>query len=258
MREFPLYTFISTGDKVAMYTLRMMVEVATMNGTYKRDDFVRILSNDKDKANALAQQLSDDYGIPFKSDASFDLNEIKRRKSEEVEAERIERENDERLRIEIIEREFQNDVKIGTFVVGKYTGMTPEEVHKIDVGYLFWLASLKNENESKSKIDVNIQIAVNYIEQNNLVAAGHVGNDGETVQVKVKLVSSHVKQGQYKTIRFNCQGENGEFVAFNSVAKAFTELKSGDIIEVIGRASHLTTYDGKAMTFLNKPKIVKK
>lgn len=73
-------TFIATGEKTRMYTLRKW---GTFNNGYK--DFkgslyVQNLSIDKEKAVEKGEEISKELGLPFDSEIDFELNEIERRK----------------------------------------------------------------------------------------------------------------------------------------------------------------------------------
>lgn len=253
----PLYGFISTGDKTAMYTLRVMcrdrVSVGREVYVIAQDHFIKILSNDKAKAENSAQELCDDMCVPLKSDASFDLNEIKRRKSEEVQAEREARERSIREYQERIENEFQEGIRGDVFLIGKHIGKNPSEV---DVGYLFWLAD-QEISSNKSRYDINIQIASNYIKENNIQRPGYVGFLHEPIELELKLISCFATQGVYPSYIFKTVTPAQEQVVFFSTSKKFLALNKGDTFKITGSVRSHDEYNGQFSTCIAKPKMVK-
>lgn len=69
-------TFVSTGDKKKMYTLR--VYGCTQHGIYSAK-YVQNLSIDKQKAVEKGRLLSAEMGLPFNEEIDFDLKEIERK-----------------------------------------------------------------------------------------------------------------------------------------------------------------------------------
>lgn len=253
----PLYGFISTGDKTAMYTLRIM-ESCLVGGPdggsiMNLDYYVKNLSNNKEKAEAVAAEICEDIGVPLKSDASFELNEIKRRKSEMLAAEREAYEKEIQERQEKIEREFDSSVLESVFLSGKYIGKTPAEA---DLGYLFWLAE-QGVSGSKSKYDINVQIAQNYIEQNNIQKPGYVGIVGEQIELELKLISCYTTNGRFLSYVFKSVTPTGEAVVFFSTSKKFLALKDGDTFKITGLVRSQDEYNGQNSTVINKPKMGK-
>lgn len=253
----PLYLFISTGDKCGFYTLREMVRVVTRDGSYLTDRFIKTLSTDSAKADTLASEFSEYLGLPLNGNASFDLEEIKRRKSEEVERERQERERQEREVMAKREEEFQRIVGEACFVNGKYCGQTATEVAEKDIGYIQWLADQWSENLCRSKMTANVFIAHEWILENPIADSEFVGEEGQQITLELKFEKSYWADGRFPTLRHVCySGTN--VVMFCSTAKGFKELNPGDRFTVNALVEkHYTKWDGKRMTILKKPKIAK-
>lgn len=256
-----LYGFISTGDKVAMYTLRVMCEVNVViqgcNRTILKDYFIQNLSNDRETAILKATQILAEQDLDLKNDPSFELNEIKRvRQEEKEELERAVKEAEERQKAQI-EKYFVESIESDVFVTGMYTGHPVYDVAQNNLQYLFWLAS-HDVSEAKSKFDINVQIAKNYIEKNGLQKPGFVGEIGADVELELKLKSVHWTTGQFPTLCHNCETLNGEIVRFYSVAKAFKNIEENEIFKIKGIVKHHTeTLTGRLITVINKPKLVK-
>lgn len=254
------FGFISTGSKIAMYTLRIMYLCEGycdgQTFTFEKDYYVVNLSNDKATAESKAQEICDNYGIPFKGNAEFELNEIRRKRDAESKErqEMIEREA-ERIRIEQ-EAAFERNVSEGVFIVGKYTGKTAEEVAKTDLAYVFYVAEQKDYSD---KFSVNIKIAKNYIEQNNIKKPGFIGNIGDTVKLNLVLnkVAGFYNMYNVKNFVFTCTEESGATVTFFSSAKKFLELKDGEKFTIEGLVKDHSKYNNWNQTVIKKPKMAK-
>jgi hypothetical protein len=128
--------YISTGQKNGFYTLRhqFSVIVKLPNGTriHDYDHYVMTLSTDADKATARAREMGFAVSKP-----QFTLEEIKRRKSELVQAER------EALEKRIAEKQKEREdfilghLKEGLWPFGKYTGCP---FATAPVGYIMYFA----------------------------------------------------------------------------------------------------------------------
>lgn len=256
--------FISTGDKVAMYTLRgTFLKKIQWRGESKIvsvDYFFRNLSTDQQEAQRKAQMFAETYGVPLVGGAGFNLNEIKRRRSDEVEAERerieqVQREYETRMAKEI-EEQTEVAVTEGVFLVGKYLGKKPSEIN--DNAYLFWLAGLEfdEQNVFFDKLKINHMLAASYIESAGISRSEFIGAVGEEVQVKVKLVSARWTQGAYPTICFKCQDEVGNMVTFFSVGKKFKELEVGGEFMIKGVVKEHNIWNQQKSTVINKPKMI--
>lgn len=262
----PLFGFVSTGDKTAMFTLRIMYRVETTHPSgvgrmvMNEDCYIKNLSTDKDRANEAAAEICQFYKIPLKGSADFDLNEIKRNKSEAIQAEREAQERfvaeQQRLIEEAQTKFFNESMEQGVFLVGKYIGKTAKETYEIDPQYIQWVAERYVENDN-SKFQVNAKLAKTFIEENNITFGGFVGEVGETVTVDLTLKSGYVTQGRFTTIIWTALTEDGKVIKFFSTAAGFKALKDGDKFKVTGTVKEHSNYMGKESTLLHRPKLVK-
>lgn len=87
----PHNTFISTGDKKSMYTLRKWGVLIKDDGQEEMNSlFIQNLATDKERALQKGRLLSQKYDVPFTEEIDFDLNEIQRMQREEEEEHPIE------------------------------------------------------------------------------------------------------------------------------------------------------------------------
>lgn len=258
-----LYTFISTGDKFGFYTFRVMCKVKVyVDGESRminKDYYVKNLSTNKAQAEQMAEEMSVGYGLPFRGNAEFELEEIKRRNSELVREQREAQERAIAQREQEIQEEYIRTVQEGVIICGKYTGMTAKELHSLDLGYLFWLADQYSaDGNSFHRLAVSAKIAHDYITQNNIQKPGYVGVEGEQATMSLKLTRSQWTHGQFPTIMFICTTEAGENVVFFSTAKKFQELEVGQNFTVTALIKeHRENWSGNKETLLNRPKIAK-
>lgn len=70
-----LYTYVATGQKTAMYTLRKFVELPNGTGGTLH---IQNLSIDKEKALVKGREISEELGVMFIDEIDFDLNKIQR------------------------------------------------------------------------------------------------------------------------------------------------------------------------------------
>lgn len=264
----PLYTFISTGEKTMMYTLKEMCSVvAYIDGhrvAYNDSFYIQNLSTDKEEANKKANDLSASMGLPFRANAEFDLNEIKRRKAGEAQAEKEARELIKREYQERIAKEFSDKVGEGFMVCGKYTGLTAQQiVDKGDKDYILYCASQAPKDGIQVHQGVwaiNCQVAALWLSENPQRESQYVGIEGDTVELSLTLRYSRVCSGQYRTILFVCETEDGDLVKFFSTAKGFCALEDGDCFRVKAtikkhEVDYYMTNDPKT-TLLARPKII--
>lgn len=259
---FPLYTFISTGEKTALYTLRCMYEVPVViqgvNRIILKDYHVQNLSNDKATAEEKAEYLSEQIGVPFKGNAEFDLNEIRRRKSEEVAAEREAVERAVRVAEEKAQAEYVRSMQEGVILCGKYTGMTPAEV--VDTDYLCWMASQVDseapEGLERSKWSISCQIAAKWLTEHPVKDSEWIGEVGDKVVLTLKLQKVIFIQGQWPIIMYKTAAE-GDVVVFYTVAAGFSDLIVGEEFVVSGTIKKHDEYKGIKSTIIARPKLKK-
>lgn len=255
-----LYTFISTGDKTAMYTLRIMfrctVVIEGVRGTEMRDEYIQNLSNDKETAEQKARYMSEKLELPFKGNADFDLNEIRRSREGEAAARREAFEREARERAEAWEAQKVEDINAGVMLMGKHIGKTAAEVAETDKAYLFWLAG---EIEASGKLGICAQIAAKYIAETNLQLPGYVGVVGEAIElVDLTLKRAFWTQGQYPTLMHVCEAVTGEEIVFFSTAAGFKAIEIGGKFSITGTVKDQREgWGGTKQTIINKPKLPK-
>lgn len=260
---FPLYTFISTGEKTALYTLRCMYElpivIQGVNRIILKDYHIQNLSNDKAVAEEKAEYLSEQIGVLFKGNAEFDLNEIRRRKSEDVAAEREAVERAIRIAEEKAQVEYVRSMHEGVILCGKYTGMTPAEV--VDTDYLRWMASQVDleapEGLERSKWAISCQIAAKWLAEHPVKESEWIGEIGNKVVLTLKLQKVIFIQGQWRTILYKCVTEEGDVVTFYTVASGFSDLLVGQQFVVSGTIKKHDEYKESKSTVIARPKLVK-
>lgn len=255
-----LYTFISTGDKTAMYTLRVMTRVHSQNAygafSYTNPEFIKILSNDKAKAETLAQEISDNWGVPFKGNAEFELNAI-RRERDELKAEQIaEIERNEARRIQDQKDEYARIINEGILTVGKYAGKTVEEVYAIDIAYVFWLAGTADAEQSM--FNVSAHLAAKYIADNEIQMPDHVGSVGDVIEVSLLVRNSTPFEGMYGTSWvMTCTDSDNNVYTFFTTSRKLLAYESGSTMKVKATIKEHSFYRNFPQTLLKAPKLVK-
>lgn len=237
------HTFISTGAKTAMYTLREAGYFTTEYGTAYADFYITNLSNDKDTAIEKAAKISNEYDLPFRTDGElFSLNEIKRRAAEEVEAQRVAREKAEQEKIQQEQEFYEISLSEGMILVGKYAGRTIDEVVSITKGYIEWLSTQYNEG-AVSAFNVGAKLAHDWVKA-NVKDSEYVGTVGEKITVTGEVKTTRSVSGFYGTTRMVVVAtENGELVKLYSTAKAAYALREGDNVSITGKVkSHEKDY----------------
>lgn len=256
-----LYTFISTGEKVAMYTLRVMNRYNCTNIDGKHysfidSQFIRILSNDKAKAETLAVEFSENQGFEFRGNAEFELNEI-RRKNSAAKAEELEEQN--RIKIQYQKEEdekFERVLNEGVLNCGKYHGKTIEEIIKIDMPYVFWLA--KQLTEDKTLFNANAKLAADYLENNEIYVSKHIGEIGDFFEGNVTVINKTEFQGNFgMTWVVSCLTENKDNITFYTTSKKLLNTDISETMKIKGMISRHSEYNGIPQTTLKAPKIVK-
>jgi len=247
-----LYAFISTGDKSAMYTLRVMTRVHSQNAygafSYTNDEFIKILSNDKAKAESLAQEIANSLEVPFKGNAEFELNAIRRERDEmkaeqlaeveRIEAQRIQDERDEYVRV----------LNEGIVTVGKYAGKTVGEVYSVDPAYVFWLAGTADEEQSM--FNVSAHLAAKYIADNEIQMPDHVGSVGDAIEVSLLVRNSTPFEGMYGTSWvMTC--------TFFTTSRKLLAYDAESTMKVKATIKEHSFYRNYPQTLLRAPKLVK-
>lgn len=262
----PKYTFISTGDKTAFYTLReggdLTVLVNNVYVTYFHTYHIQNLSTDRDTALTKGNEISEHLGLPFKPNADFDLNEIKRRSHEEAEAHRrAEIEAEEARRTEAAEL-YEAAKTDGLLLVGKYISKTAEEVAEIDPDYLYWMAAEADPEAVRfSKFNASALIAKKWADANPLPISEWVGEEGTKVEFEGRLTKTVDINGMYPTTLFRFVTEDGNVIIIYSTAKKMNELEAGDTVKILATVkkhdrSFYEPHGNNKVTVLNRPKVL--
>jgi hypothetical protein len=254
MREIPLYTYISTGDKTAMYTLRERVDVVTIHGTIPKDRFIAILSNSYDKALSKAVELtmSLPYSIPLKAN-QFELNDREKLSESISSFKDTEIVEDYDL---IQDKKFEVDVVSGVLLVGKYSNHTIEEVAKNDPDYLYYVSSAWDEPVKHSARAVTYAIIKKWVDANPKEES-FFGVVGEKYVSNVVLKKKSMIQGVYGlSYALNFETSTGQRLVTYTTAKKFVELEVGSELSMEFLVhSHDDRSVGKVTT-IKKGKIV--
>lgn len=244
MTEFnPTHTFISTGQKTAMYTLREAGYLTTAHGTVYHDYYICNLANDRERALEKAAEISGEYGIPLRTDGElFSLNEIRRRASEEVDAVRNERIKAEQERNEKENSDYAITLSEGMVLLGKYAGKTVEEIVEFDLSYIKWLAR-QYQQDSITGFNVGAKLAHDWVEL-NVQKSTYIGDIGNKLEFTGKVESNRAVNGFYGSS--NCItviDSDGILVRFYSTSKKSNTINSGDLVLIAGNVkSHDVDY----------------
>lgn len=248
--------FISTGNLAGFYTLRVLVNDYDGQGrACIKDEYVKNLSTDKEKALIEAQAFAEENGFILMNDANFDLIEIKRMKHEDAQRKlNEERERAEKQKTE--KREYLQKIMAElVFINGRYSGKYVYDVFAIDPGYVYYLNGLWHDQLSNNSEHINIHLAHKWITENN-IKSEFIGKAGEIEEFELVYNSRFTVEGRFVSVRHTCSSGNN-LVMFNSVAKGFMNLEPGDRFKVKGNVAHLENLKGNNVTYLNKPKIIK-
>lgn len=271
--RYDKFAYISTGDKTAMYTLRVACDhiqhtsfgLLVIPSSYH----IQNLSNKKDLADKKAQLICEELGILYKGGAEFELNEIKRKKKEDSEEQqRRMKEAAEQIRQEewkLLTEMFEKSDKEGVLLMGKYEGYTPAEVaeEKGDEQYLYWLAGEAIPMESievYSAFQASAQLAKKWTEENPEKISEFIGEKGEKVSFVGKLTKQFWTRGQFPTLMNRFLTEEGNIVVVFSASKAIKSLEVGQTVEVQATVKkHEHSYYEKEhndkITIVARPKI---
>jgi hypothetical protein len=248
--------FISTGKLSGFYTLKVLVnDYDGMGRACIKEEFVKNLSTDKQKAMIEAQDYAEKYDLILMNNPDFDLNEIKRMKHEEIER-KIKEEKDRVEREKIEKREhLEKIMRDSVFIHGRHSGKYIKDVFEIDPGYVYYLKSKWHEDLSNHSDHINIHLANKWITENN-IKSEFVGKDGEIQELELTYNSRFTIEGRFVSVRHTCSIGNN-ILMFNSVAKGFMNLEPGDRFKVKANVSHVQNIHGNKVTYLNKPKMIK-
>lgn len=264
----PEYTFLSTGDKTAMYTLReyglaMGVDMKGQRYEFMTTFYIQNLSTDKEKALAKGAEISANINLPFKANADFDLNEIKRKSREAAEQERADAEAYEQERRVKATQDYTNALGEGVMLAGKYTGDEVEKVGEQDVEYLQWFAGQAVDIDYYSKFHATAKIAAKWLEENPQPISEFQGEVGDTLIFSGIVTKALEMNGQFYTVLYRFKTATGNIITTFTTAKAFDEVQVGDELTISAKVkahehSPYELQDNDKVTVVARPKIINK
>jgi hypothetical protein len=159
--------YISTGALTAMYTLRAQwYENAVIEGenvSIERDNYIRNLSTDGDTAALKANAMGYAVTAPL-----FDLNEIKRRRSDHIARLVKEREDADEIERVAKEQRLVDLIKDGRFPFGKFGD---KKFEAADRGYImYWLKVTPEDSVSRSLVSALRAVYPEYVKLLDLKA----------------------------------------------------------------------------------------
>jgi hypothetical protein len=253
MIEKPLYTFISTGDKGAMYTLRLKVLVSNLTaGSYQKDEFVCVLRNNYEKAVALAQERTKSMTVPFKLAPEF-KNEPESGQVVNYRDLQLEKEHQEK---ELQQANYDRDVLIGVLLIGKYKGLSVLEVAEIDPNYLHFMDKKFHLEQAISPRKVTIDIIKQWVAKNPRRNAVW-GTVGEVTTGKMMLSNRvHFLNAYGSSYLFDFTADNGANVIYYTREKPFLELSIGANVTVSALVHSQEEVNGSSRTLIKKAKLL--
>jgi len=250
------YYYISTGDKTKMYTLRHAYteQRHTREGVMdiRRDEYCCNLSIDWGKAMAKAQARVG--GGTLRSE-EFNLEEIRRRNAEEVEAARIQKQECEDAqrasRVEAHLAEVQHCI----FPFGKYTGKTFDDVYEYDRSYIQYMGSIKIEEADPVPELLKKVLQARYPElfvplpEANGEYYGEVGSR-ETFNAMITARFGFETQFGWTTV-LKMVKDSGELLVY--MGSGNVDGDKGDAVQFTATIKEHALYDGENQTKVQRP-----
>ncbi len=253
--------YIVPGAKTKMYTLRcrweedlyIQVDGATETYTVTRDQYMRNLSIDKDRAVSKAKEFLDDPSRLLSDSQNLeDLEAIRRRETEEVQAERERREAEfEAARISR-QNEIVDDIIIrGIIPFGSRRGT---RVESVDLGYaLYWI---KMENpDGDVVVDAMKQVmSRNFPKLVDLPKPNgkYVGLIKQRIEFTARVIESFCFEGFYGWVNVK------KYVTTDGVLLTYMGSGSspgdiGDTVTFKATIKKHEEYNGEASTYIMRP-----
>lgn len=274
-----VYYKLETGAKDAMFGMWRM--------SWNQDDnictlpsYVQNIAAQPDEANAKIQ-------------AFIDAKNAKDNTWEHVlvEPAEFERNKIDYGPIAIKNQNLVNQVRIdGKIPFGKHINKPIVDLAKENIGYLLWVINTFEEKwvdyeteekrtpeqvlaiatKTSTKLTVLEALAIVLIEmdQDGLIELAveantdaprseHIGSVGEKITVVVTVNSVREQSTHFGwTYDYKCTDTNGNYVGFKTVAKSFSEVKSGDQISIQGTVKYHGEYHRQKRTYLNRVKVI--
>ena len=264
----PYFGYISTGSLTRMYTLRIVYEAnEVVDGVLSittSAEYIRNLSTDYDKAIEKAKGILAMMGVKFSDNGEFSLDEIRRRKADELKALNDAREYEEKIldieRYKLFASEVEEYISNGVVVGGKYNGLTVDEIADRDVGYIRWFLSAFKEAKSSAHF-ANWKM-FNKWADDNLYDSEWLGNIGDVIELEltyVRGVSFNSPFG-YNAVGWMhfLEDSKGNLVKMTSTAKFIMDLEDGEKVKLSATVKkHDVDWVDAKVTLVSRPKKVK-
>ena len=283
--------FISTGDKAGFYTLRVVVPKYVGGQWIDGSDYLCTLSTDWDAAVEKAREyLREHYaGTDCKLYGDeFKLQDIQRRKSEDLAAEReaaeqaaiqreITRAAENRMAIEVALRDER--ITFGKFgPQGTSKGMTFRDCAENHLDYCRWIRDRAEEiafdidaakhPQMLNRLEVCAVAFVHWAAANGIdlsepaAGAEYVGTEGDKIQIELtveRMKDAHFTAPNgatsYSWLYF-CRDAAGNHVNFKTASRTFDDVHRNDSITVTGTVKSHSEFNGAPNTWLARVKCV--
>ena len=261
--------YIGTGELTGFYTLRRVTYSTNPNGGFfYRDDYVKNLSTDADKADDLAKQYAARTGCLLTGYADFDLRAHT---------------NNELLNKRVIA--FIKERQIFSF--GKYRGRTFSDILESDPQYMYWLKSEEVNTKVKQYTFKLTCVAIQELcSEGALVIpepvvepvveevkkpSEYIGTVGEKIELELTVVfRKHVDSAFGGTNMLIMVDDNDNVVkTFTNASWLYEEIEDetgfytrhkvikGDRIKIKGTIKkHDNSYKDEKATILSRPKLI--
>lgn len=275
MKENQEYLSVGIGQWSHFYTLRINVYEKKyvrghgpngncyINGVWQgtiefqwKQYHIKNLSQDYNEAIIKAREYADKHNQELRVNVEeWDLNEIRRRKSEEI----AEEERRERIRRDEQRETYlfkYQDPRGLIFYFGQYKGQNVYDVAKKDREYLEFIAE-KSTNES-TLVD-RIKVIVEHLPPVEKQISSHVGSLKERLTIKCKLVfAKHIERDfmpSFELLKFR-DADGNLFVSFFHGVVFCQDIDIGDEVTIKGTVKKHDEYQGVKQTIINRIKLI--
>lgn len=248
--------YIGTGEGIKMYTLRCIEECAINGENFDVDFYVRNLSIDKQQAYNKAKELGYDVvEIP-----QFDLEQIRRRKSDEIEAQR-QREAAEREH-QALQRELEQISMIasGYFPFGRWKD---EKIDHAPESYLAYWIKQSEIDEPQDNVIIAIVKMIDklcpHVRENIKLANGNGKHFGEIKKRYKTLRGKMVAKFWFETF-YEYQNitkivlESGELLVYKGATDY--DFPEGEYVKFAATVKEHTEYEGIEQTTVQRIKLL--
>lgn len=256
---------VSTGELTRMYTLREVgiytKQVCGSVGTFRGSYHIKNLSTNKDEANKKAQVYSEATGLPMRSEADFDLEDIRRKSRAESAALRREQELFRVRKEQEQLQEYRQHITNGVLLMGKYVGLNAQETADRDEQYVRWLSREFVADGQHSPFNISAELCNNWVQENPEPTSEWVGSVGEKYKFTAKLVRKGWTHGMFQSMMFKFLTTEGNIIVVFSTAKKMVDLDAGKTYTVEGLVkkhehSYYEPEDNNCVTIISRAKPV--